>query len=78
MPLDSQGYVDYSQWMPPSEPASLADPHDLLWSVWTLEEASRELGLSIREVRVMLKSGELIGRRSGKTWLIVDPSREEA
>lgn len=43
----------------------------------TVQEAAKELGLSIEQVRRHLREGKLLGQKLGQQWFIEETSLEE-
>lgn len=40
--------------------------------IWSVKQAAAKLGVSERHLRLLLKKGQVKGRKLGGTWLILD------
>ena len=42
--------------------------------MWSVKEAAQKLGLSGRHLRLLLKKGEIKGKKLGGTWVVLELS----
>jgi len=42
--------------------------------MWSVKEAARELGISERHLRLLLKKGDVKGRKLDGTWVVLELS----
>jgi excisionase family DNA binding protein len=44
--------------------------------MYTVDKASKQLGLDVSQVRRLLRSGEIKGKKWGRDWMVLDLSYE--